>query len=433
MKKTISKEQMNQCLNCRIGYTTIYNFKDLYEIVRAKQAIESYRQKINKTKLEKDLQELKTKLEESEEKYKYLVFEFTESIDELAESLEIEGDIEKKLEILGLLCSNEVDDETDNFCVFNLHEIIYPLRHLYMENAKNEDITERPSGKIAILRCMNEINKTCHSKYNSANTSEALKLFLKKESTDASTEAVANGIRKIWNFYLLNPPTYKIHNKSECFQQLFDTLRKKEADHANRKLETNTYFARKKKLNPEYQKIIDNYIAASPKQIGSNLTRIMQLQNMSEQGIAQLTGLKANNIQSLMKSKTTNLDDEELTLICRALLISKSLLFTGTGEVYGNWNDILELKNEDIKNVNELLGDKETEFKTKTDVTNYLRKKIHELIDVSEDTFNEMVTKTPQLFNIVTLHLYDNEIEEYEHLLHPEEAETLLEVCEKLN
>lgn len=355
MKKNISKEQMNQCLNCRIGYTTIYNFKDLYEIVRAKQAIESYRQKITKTKLEKDLQELKTKLEESEEKYKDLVFEFTESIDELAESLEIEGDIEKKLEILGLLCSNEVSDETDNFCVFNLHEIIYPLRHLYMENAKNEDITERPSGKIAILRCMNEINKTCHSKYNSADTSEALKLFLKKESTDASTEAVANGIRKIWNFYLLNPPTYKIHNKSECFQQLFDTLRKKDSEHISNTSKANNYFDRKKKLNSEYQIIIDNYIATAPKHMGNNLTRIMQLQNMSEQDIAKLTDLKANKIQSMMRSKTTELNETELTLICRALLISKSLLFTGTGEVYGNWKDILELKNENIENVNEML------------------------------------------------------------------------------
>lgn len=430
MKKNISKEQMNQCLNCRIGYTTIYNFKDLYEIVRAKQAIESYRQKITKTKLEKDLQELKTKLEESEEKYKDLVFEFTESIDELAESLEIEGDIEKKLEILGLLCSNEVSDETDNFCVFNLHEIIYPLRHLYMENAKNEDITERPSGKIAILRCMNEINKTCHSKYNSADTSEALKLFLKKESTDASTEAVANGIRKIWNFYLLNPPTYKIHNKSECFQQLFDTLRKKDSEHISNTSKANNYFDRKKKLNSEYQIIIDNYIATAPKHMGNNLTRIMQLQNMSEQDIAKLTDLKANKIQSMMRSKTTELNETELTLICRALLISKSLLFTGTGEVYGNWKDILELKNENIENVNEMFNQS---FKTKTEVTNYLRKNIHELIDVSEDTFNKTITENPQLFNIETLHLYDNETEEYEHLLHPEEAETLLAVCEKLN
>lgn len=430
MKKNISKEQMNQCLNCRIGYTTIYNFKDLYEIVRAKQAIESYRQKITKTKLEKDLQELKTKLEESEEKYKDLVFEFTESIDELAESLEIEGDIEKKLEILGLLCSNEVSDETDNFCVFNLHEIIYPLRHLYMENAKNEDITERPSGKIAILRCMNEINKTCHSKYNSADTSEALKLFLKKESTDASTEAVANGIRKIWNFYLLNPPTYKIHNKSECFQQLFDTLRKKDSEHISNTSKANNYFDRKKKLNSEYQIIIDNYIATAPKHMGNNLTRIMQLQNMSEQDIAKLTDLKANKIQSMMRSKTTELNETELTLICRALLISKSLLFTGTGEVYGNWKDILELKNENIENVNEMFNQS---FKTKTEVTNYLRKNIHELIDVSEDTFNKTITENPQLFNIETLHLYDNEMEEYEHLLHPEEAETLLAVCEKLN
>ena len=430
MKKNISKEQMNQCLNCRIGYTTIYNFKDLYEIVRAKQAIESYRQKITKTKLEKDLQELKTKLEESEEKYKDLVFEFTESIDELAESLEIEGDIEKKLEILGLLCSNEVSDETDNFCVFNLHEIIYPLRHLYMENAKNEDITERPSGKIAILRCMNEINKTCHSKYNSADTSEALKLFLKKESTDASTGAVANGIRKIWNFYLLNPPTYKIHNKSECFQQLFDTLRKKDSEHISNTSKANNYFDRKKKLNSEYQIIIDNYIATAPKHMGNNLTRIMQLQNMSEQDIAKLTDLKANKIQSMMRSKTTELNETELTLICRALLISKSLLFTGTGEVYGNWKDILELKNENIENVNEMFNQS---FKTKTEVTNYLRKNIHELIDVSEDTFNKTITENPQLFNIETLHLYDNETEEYEHLLHPEEAETLLAVCEKLN
>lgn len=430
MKKNISKEQMNQCLNCRIGYTTIYNFKDLYEIVRAKQAIESYRQKITKTKLEKDLQELKTKLEESEEKYKDLVFEFTESIDELAESLEIEGDIEKKLEILGLLCSNEVSDETDNFCVFNLHEIIYPLRHLYMENAKNEDITERPSGKIAILRCMNEINKTCHSKYNSADTSEALKLFLKKESTDASTEAVANGIRKIWNFYLLNPPTYKIHNKSECFQQLFDTLKKKDSEHISNTSKANNYFDRKKKLNSEYQIIIDNYIATAPKHMGNNLTRIMQLQNMSEQDIAKLTDLKANKIQSMMRSKTTELNETELTLICRALLISKSLLFTGTGEVYGNWKDILELKNENIENVNEMFNQS---FKTKTEVTNYLRKNIHELIDVSEDTFNKTITENPQLFNIETLHLYDNETEEYEHLLHPEEAETLLAVCEKLN
>ena len=430
MKKNISREQMNQCLNCRIGYTTIYNFKDLYEIVRIKQAIESYKQKIAKTKLEKDSQELKTKLKESEEIYKDLVSEFTESIDELAEPLEIEGDVKTKLKKLESLYSNESIDETDNFCLFNLHEIIYPLRHLYMENAENEDIVERTSGKTAILHCMNKINNTYHSNYDFASTSEALKLFSSKDSTDNNIETVANGIRKIWNFYLTNHPNYKIHNKSECFRQLFDTLRKKDSEHISRTSKANNYFDRKKKLNPEYQVIIDNYIPTAPKHMGNNLTHIMQLQNMSEQDIAKLTDLKANKIQSMMRSKTTELNEKELTLICRALLISKSLLFTGMGEVYGNWKDILELKNENIENVNEMFNQS---FKTKTEVTNHLRKNIHELIDVSEDAFNETITENPQFFNIETLHLYDNETEEYEHLLHPEEAETLLEVCEKLN
>lgn len=358
MKRIISNEQLFQCLNCSIGYTVIYGIKDIYEIVEAEKR--------------KD-KEYQTLLEESKD-----------SIEEMSKYLELEGDFDSKLKKLKKLChQEELNNVEDNFCLFNLQRIIYPLRQLYSTNCSDEEIVERTFGKQSILRCMSEVNKLNIPKYDSDIDKKVLSYFSKSKFTDEYMEYVAKGIRKIWESYRFRAKP-KINNKSQCFQQLLIFLKEKDQVKRSHSIEGEEYFEHAEKLKPDYQIIIQNYLAHAPKYIGSNLVRIMQRQNMSEQDIARLTGLRANNIQSLMKSQTTKLRESEIDLICRALLVSKSLLFTGTGDRFGNWKDLFDLKELfDLKG-EELMKDEKwikENYKNKTQFITELRTKIHEIIN----------------------------------------------------
>lgn len=409
MKRSISNEQLFQCLNCSIGYTVIYGIKDIYEIVEAEKR--------------------------KDKEYKTLIEESKDSIEEMSKYLELEGDFDSKLKNLKKLCSQEkLSNIEDNFCLFNLQRIIYPLRQLYLKNCSDEDIVERNSGKQSILRCMSKVNKLYIPKYDSEIDKKVLSYFSKSNFTDEYMEFVAKGIRKIWESYRFKAKP-QIDNKSQCFQQLLLLLKAKDQVVRNNSIVGKGYFEHVGKLKPDYQIIIQNYLAHAPKNLGSNLSRIMQRQNMSEQDIFKLTGLRVSNIQSLMKSQTTKLSEPKIDLLCRALLVSKSLLITGTGERYGNWQDLFDLK--------ELLDLKETElmqdekcikksYKTKTQFDNELKTIIYEIIRLSDDEFREYVSVV-KIFKKETINLYENVIEQYNNLLHQEEANTLLEVLEKLN
>ena len=125
------------------------------------------------------------------------------------------------------------------------------------------------------------------------------------------------------------------------------------------KQESKQFIERVNHLPKQYAIIMQEYLRNALKNIGITLNSIMKLQDMTDQDIAKLLDCKANKIQALRTQKSTNESQDFINLLSRGLFVSESVIRTGYGQKFGNWNDMLkgDILKEAMKEKDELKKD----------------------------------------------------------------------------
>ncbi len=142
------------------------------------------------------------------------------------------------------------------------------------------------------------------------------------------------------------------------------------------------------RLNSQSQKLVYEFLFSVPKAFGENLSRIMQIQGLSEQDLSTIlydTEYKANRIQALCQCRTHNQSPEQIKKLARALLVSEDVLYTGRGVIYGNWKKLLNQY--EYKDTMETLGER-----TKKEAKEEMRHIIKEMITQEDDDFERMLS-----------------------------------------
>lgn len=230
-----------------------------------------------------------------------------------------------------------------------------------------------------------------------------------------------------------NIPHYTIKKQGECFDKLFrpiiQNLQEKSKEYTSLQRGID-------RLNKEYQGIIRDFIKKSPKMFGVNLCYVMRYKDISEQDINNFTDgkLKASTIQSLKECKIPGISDEQMKLLCRALLVSEDVLYKGHGTSYGNWKTFLEPKTKNaIKYEWEKTAINITGAPIKeNDNKKYIYKGIYFLISENEESFqNTLNDLQKDVFVTEQMDIYANEEKEYDASLSKKEISLLLEVLEQ--
>lgn len=209
-------------------------------------------------------------------------------------------------------------------------------------------------------------------------------------------------------------------------------------------------YNRIKNIKSEYQTIIYQYLTKAPKNFGAILSFIMDYEGITEQDIVNLWGIPVSKIQQYKNNESNPLTKDKLKELGRILLVSEDFLICGAGVNYGNWGIVLnhlresneELMSEETKEFIKLLNDSGhyNYAKTITALRKAVQEDIKNLIQLSEDDFNKIITDNPDFFyndeicvftNIEDGELYYDYQAMYDNLLHPEEFDVLLSILEK--
>lgn len=184
-----------------------------------------------------------------------------------------------------------------------------------------------------------------------------------------------------------------------------------------------------KELNAQSRKIFYEFLVAVPKSFGYNLSKVMLIQGMTDNTVAELIGKNANNIQALRKCKEHKHSSAEIKKLARALLVSEDVLYCGSGQIYGNWQDLLNLDSD--ASVQESLN-----AKNNLGARKKLRDIIKESIKKDDIDFKEMLRhefffeKSFCAYLIDDKDSYDYDAM-YQNALHPEEIDILISVLKK--
>ena len=404
-----------KCLNCRIGQTIIKNYKGI-----CKKGITE----INRTALKKMSKNLWDITNLSEENY---------AKDGLLEKLIVlsrftyEYDPEKDAKLTEHQMPDEVllTDLENCMCLEYLKPIISALKGFY--NGTNDAILEKRRYLVNILNEMNELNKRIPEyKYDSSkNVINRFANYNEDDDNNKSASKIANGLKYIFkNYFTFSLSKNAIQTPAQCFNTTISEIVQESQPLLKTKQESKQFIERVNHLPKQYAIIMQEYLRNALKNIGITLNSIMKLQDMTDQDIAKLLDCKANKIQALRTQKSTNESQDFINLLSRGLFVSESVIRTGYGQKFGNWNDML--KGDILKEA------MEDQNKSKSQIINQIRENIHSYIE-SEENFKKILEKFSNVFEAEEIAIFSSLEECFENLLHKEDAYTLLEVLEKLN
>ncbi|WP_270602440.1 hypothetical protein [Faecalimonas umbilicata] len=403
-----------KCLNCRIGQTIIKNYKGIF-----KKGITE----IDRTALEEMSKNLWDITNLSEENY---------AKDGLLEKLIVlsrftyEYDPEKDEKLTEHQMPDKIllTDLENCMCLEYLKPIISALKGFY--NGTNEAILEKRRYLVNILNEMNELNKRIPEyKYDSAKNVISRFSSYNESDDDKVASKIANGLKYIFkNYFTFSLSKNAIQTPAQCFNTTISEIVQESQPLLKTKQESKQFIERVNHLPKQYAIIMQEYLKNALKNIGITLNSIMELQDMTEQDVAKLLDCKANKIQALRTQKSTNESQDFINLLSRGLFVSESVIRTGYGQKFGNWNDML--KGDILKEA------MEDQNKSKTQIINQIRENIHSYIE-SEENFKKILEKFSNVFETEEIAIFSSLEECFENLLHKEDAYTLLEVLEKLN
>ena len=309
-------------------------------------------------------------------------------------------------------------------CLEYLKPIISALKGFY--NGTNEAILEKRRYLVNILNEMNELNKRIPEyKYDSAKNVISRFSSYNESDDDKVASKIANGLKYIFkNYFTFSLSKNAIQTPAQCFNTTISEIVQESQPLLKTKQESKQFIERVNHLPKQYAIIMQEYLKNALKNIGITLNSIMELQDMTEQDVAKLLDCKANKIQALRTQKSTNESQDFINLLSRGLFVSESVIRTGYGQKFGNWNDML--KGDILKEA------MEDQNKSKTQIINQIRENIHSYIE-SEENFKKILEKFSNVFETEEIAIFSSLEECFENLLHKEDAYTLLEVLEKLN
>lgn len=448
------KRQIRKCLDCKIGFDVIWNYKDFYWMAMKEDEIRSdlkYNDSISLKKLPK-LLNLPNTGESTQKQLQHVseddIFKAvldeggTDVIEELSEVLGIEGTVREKYNVLKRLSQRKgFDGEGLNICLENLQPIIHALCTWYGKSGDNEDNIQMGNTVYTkyIFSVMHELNKKRNSGYDGERGSKALKLFGSKDEEKYEKEIVKN-LRGIFKeFRLGKKETYDIMTRGKCFLKEIDEVARV---YDKITLYRSEFFERLDRLGSESREILLEYIRHAPKNVGVNFRIVMEKQHMSENDILKFInemlphGAERKNIsavQNMAKATAPN-DTETIRLACKALLISEDVLYKGTGKRYGDLGELLsDEMTEDIKKLARENDIKEVPYnKTDMAMKKFFRKKIKTMIENSGMNLQKLTEIYPDLFQEEDYCLYDDDDKCFDSLLHKEEALALSEVLERM-
>lgn len=309
-------------------------------------------------------------------------------------------------------------------CLEYLKPIISALKGFY--NGTNEAILEKRRYLVNILNEMNELNKRIPEyKYDSAKNVISRFSRYNESDDDKVASKIANGLKYIFkNYFTFSLSKNAIQTPAQCFNTTISEIVQESQPLLKTKQESKQFIERVNHLPKQHAIIMQEYLRNALKNIGITLNSIMELQDMTDQDIAKLLDCKANKIQALRTQKSTNESQDFINLLSRGLFVSESVIRTGYGQKFGNWNDML--KGDILKEA------MEDQNKSKSQIINQIRENIHSYIE-SEENFKKILAKFSNVFEAEEIAIFSSLEECFENLLHKEDAYTLLEVLEKLN
>ncbi len=418
----LDKRQIEYCLSCRVGRAILNDYGNIYSM--------------KKEDLEKD--------ETSQE-----------VVNELAEILDIQGELIEKYSILKRLAKTRPEDNTkelelqneffdldeDDPCLANLQQIIHALRCFYNEKGSYEQIVDTENYKHKILLCMNDENQRKVSlvykyAYDGSDGEVALKEFKKKSFKNTSEDfkkSIADKLKHIFNYYCsLNVNSYKINYKGECFGKLFNEIIKEnnEADKALGNVPK--FFERLSYLSEKSQTTLRRFLNNMPTQFGYNLEMVMGSKGITEQDIKNFSAGKfsASGIQSLMGCSVPSNINETLRILSKILLVSESVLYLGQGRTYGNWKDLLSDESlDEFQKIDKNL------FPNKSKSKKFVQENVSSIVDEvinDDEKFMNMIKDNPALFEDEAYNVYENERERFKYIIDKRYAYILLETLERI-
>lgn len=459
-KDEVIKEQIKMCLSCRKGHEILKKYKDIYPIVNNKEIspknnelVKSIKQMLDCNNFDEACQniyaELKKKFRGKGEilllvdntkaqlQYgrnqnierrlgKYILNENEILlIEEMAQLLNIKGDIEEKWNMIKALSESrafEVSEET--VCINNMRVIINLIQYLYADKCSNLFTANGKHKKIIqdILDIMNEQNKKKIGKDYTGydKNKETIEHFVKIGALDSNMRIKHDKrIQEIFEkFCSVDSRKYEIETGRNCESEMFlRYVENIDEDYVNKK---NNFLKRFYQLPEDKREIAYLYLKNAPKKTYICIRETMRKQNMGEKQIERISKFSHSTVQDMQKPPYKKV--ENIIEISKVLLVSPEVLFTGTGKIYGNWNDCL---NKDFLQELQKL-DEGKEFKCVGDI----EKKLKELLEMEYSEFLELLKNYPEFFCEEEYELFDNELEYFEALLNEKEFYTLLEVLE---
>lgn len=448
------KRQIRKCLDCKIGFDVIWDYKDLYGMAMKEEEIRFYLKDIDSSALEKlpKLLNLPDTGESTQKQLQHVseddIFEAvldedgTRVVEELSEILGITGAVREKYNVLKQLSQSKgFGEEELDICLGNLQPIIHALCAWYEKSGDNEDniLMGKAVYTKYIFSIMHELNEKRNSGYDGERGSKALKLFGSEDEEKYEKEIVKN-LREIFKeFRLGGKETYDIMTRGECFLKEIDEVARVYDKVAPSRSD---FFERLDRLGSESGEILLEYIRHAPKKVGVNFRIAMEKQHMSENDILKFINemlphgakrKKISAVQNIAKAIAPN-DTETIRLVCKALLISEDVLYKGTGKRYGDLGELLS--DEMVGDIKELAQENGIEEvtcnKTDTAMRKFFKKKIKTMVENSGMDLQKLTEIYPDLFQEEDYCLYDDNNKCFDSLLHKEEALALLEVLERM-
>ncbi len=392
------KEQLTRCLNCKVANDFIADYKYFFKILS----------KNSKDINEKDI----------------------EMIKKLSSYLNIKSTTKKQFIALRKICEHNSLKNSNNICLYYMNTIMFAINWFYEDNKSSNHTWAIDNKKhlIPVFTIMNDVNKNIqHYDYSRGKTAISnLKKISIKNSEEEEEEELFDELKYIFDaFTNEKEENYTYLKKGDCYMDLFNynvglmTHSYNEENEYNATL--NELYNRIDKLSNKSQEIIKEYIKYAPKKFGYNLQAVMKHQNMTENDLKVLTGIEISAIQALTKADVPQRNQKDIENLCRALLVSKEVLYNGIGKIYGNWKLLLD--NDGIQTIASLI-----DGRNKTSTKEFVRTNIRDIISLPEAEFIKLIHSTPDLFCESSFNIENA----FTNLLNKKEAYTLLEVLEKV-
>lgn len=516
--KEMKEMQVEMCLKCRIGVGVLSRFTNICEIMereedlkwklktinnkfadknnvnRINKLYKCFYSKLPESRVEKDnisLKRIKKMHQELQriKKDEELLFEKmvnksdSRAIEEIADILKLEGTIFEKYRLLNEASKINRDyNGNADPCLEGLHPVLCAARAIIDERRR----TIISDNKKMVLTCMHKLNIESVKAYNKKLGEDTLMNLTRRavEKIEENYEDKAEmekGIIYIYEKYMKSEHNYEVNQKGQCAGKIF--LKIVDQINCGNKPITDKFYKRISGLCVDSRTIMENYMQNAPKKFGDSLRRVMEMQRMSDTDVAKLIDVKmrSGDIKALKDTEKPTLPEENITKICRALLVSEDVLYKGVGKIYGNWMNLLddegkrivkekagemdirikvmnksddkgkriaEEKAEEMnvpikvmnksddegkKIVEKKAGEKDIQIKlmNKTEIKNFIRSKIKNFIEMNDEDFQGLIEEHPDLFQETECCLYEDD-ECFDSLLNQAEAYALLEVLEKL-